>query len=565
MAGEGSFDLHKLISNQGYDCIVETIFSQMDPTTLAQCRLVSKSWKALIDNRKSLLICQFKQLTQIRFDCPEAKVWYKLRRIVVSQRKLSVLELFPEFKQVLVDLERNGTQHDFKSIVVLMKDYAKHQSFPVGKLQVSLNVYKRISRSPLHLAIEDGNQEFVKVLMRRTNFDFQSPVLFNGQMVATYLGLAVRNQAIVELFLDYAIAKGLNLNISDGQGRTAFHYACIHGKLEVVKLFLEKVEEEFLGANILDREGYSPLHLACIGNKPKNVQYLLTLSMQFDINAIDRNGWTLLHLAAKHGYDKVVQVILDASLEQEININAFDFENKTPFTIACMNGHIQVAKLMIDQSRAYQIYLNLLDFQGNSAIHFAFENAHLDIIRLIIDESEDKGISLNQEDDFLRDVFLKVYNKVNSGGRLVFGRRPELWDPMMISSQLLFFSLSIFFTAIFMFTLIMLIVWWFTLFQYSNLILYVFENFIDWLKYYLSQTNQECLPYDYFRIGLILFQKILIFLGIILNDNLLPICPFVLLLLILSTFLITKSKTIWKTHYHLYRYTNYLLLRVLDL
>ena len=90
MAVEGSFDLAKLMTNQGYDCIVETIFSQMDPTTLALCRLVSKSWKALIDNRKSLLICQLKQLTKLKLAYPEAKVWYTLRKILEDQRKLSV-------------------------------------------------------------------------------------------------------------------------------------------------------------------------------------------------------------------------------------------------------------------------------------------------------------------------------------------------------------------------------------------------------------------------------------------------------------------------------------------
>ena len=54
----------------------------------------------------------------------------------------------------------------------------------------------------------------------------------------------------VELFLDYATKKDIDLNIPDGQGRTAIHHACMHGKLEVVKLFLEKKEEEYLGLNV---------------------------------------------------------------------------------------------------------------------------------------------------------------------------------------------------------------------------------------------------------------------------------------------------------------------------
>ena len=97
---------------------------------------------------------------------------------------------------------------------------------------------------------------------------------------------------------------------------------------------------------------WGSMYLACIGNKPENIQYLLTLSLPFDVEPMDRNGLTLLHLAAKHGHDNVVHVVLDASLEHKININAFDFENKTLFAVACMNGHLEVAKMMIYQSSA---------------------------------------------------------------------------------------------------------------------------------------------------------------------------------------------------------------------
>ena len=109
MAGARSFDLPKLILNQGYDRIVEAIFTNMDPITLSRCRLVSKSWTTLIDNRRSILVHQLQQLIQNKLEYPDAKVWYKLRRIVQSQRKYSIIEKFPEFRQVFLDLERNAT------------------------------------------------------------------------------------------------------------------------------------------------------------------------------------------------------------------------------------------------------------------------------------------------------------------------------------------------------------------------------------------------------------------------------------------------------------------------
>ena len=111
----GIFDLSKLISNQGYDCIVESIFTNMDPVTLAKCRLVSKSWKALIDNRRTILVRQLQQLKQNKLEVPDAKVWHKLRRIVESQRKYSIIEKFPEFKQIFLYLQRNATGRQVRS------------------------------------------------------------------------------------------------------------------------------------------------------------------------------------------------------------------------------------------------------------------------------------------------------------------------------------------------------------------------------------------------------------------------------------------------------------------
>ena len=217
-----TFHLSKLIAHQGYDCIVEAIFVNMDPITLAKCRLVSKQWKNLIDNRKSILAHQLQQLKQNKMEIPDdSKVWYKLRRIFQSQRNYSICEQFPEFRQVFLDLERNATVHELRSIVVVLKKYSKHQRFPTFP---SIKMDKKIS--PLQQAIKNGNQEFVRILMKRTKLYFQSPIP----------DLAMHNQSMVQLFLNYAFEKGINFNVPDEQGRTAFHYACMFGTLEVVLL-----------------------------------------------------------------------------------------------------------------------------------------------------------------------------------------------------------------------------------------------------------------------------------------------------------------------------------------
>ena len=440
----GIFDLSRLISNQGFDWIVESIFTYLDPNSLAKCRLVSKSWKAFIDSRRTILVCQLQQLKQIKLEVPNAKVWYKLRRIVESQRKYSIIEKFPEFGQVFLDLERYATGHELSVIVMFLKDYSKHQRFPIGKLfnfKLDLKHFllsKRIVRSPLHQAIRNGDQEFVRIIMKRTKLDFQSPIQVDGQQCVTYLALAVLNQAMVELLFEYALEKHINLNVPDERGQTAFHFACMHGTTNVVKFFLENVLEEFLQVNLLDQDWIiGPLHFACIGNQSETVQLLLDKSDQFgiDINTVDRNGWTLLHLAAHLGHEKVVKVLLEGSIQHDINVNALDFSYKTPFTIACKYGKLTVAKLLIEESRTYGIDLNCLDF-GKSAMHYAIDNLHLDIARVMIDESKDKNIALNQENDPFRTDLLALDAWINSVGGLVYGRRPELWkfhNPLSIT------------------------------------------------------------------------------------------------------------------------------------
>ena len=77
MAGEEIFELSKLISNPGYDWIVETIFSKLDPESLAKCRLVSKACKDRIDNRRSLLVLQLQAMKQLGLNNPSGQEWYQ--------------------------------------------------------------------------------------------------------------------------------------------------------------------------------------------------------------------------------------------------------------------------------------------------------------------------------------------------------------------------------------------------------------------------------------------------------------------------------------------------------
>ena len=497
-------DLHELISNPGYDCVVENIFSNMDPNTLANCRLVSKQWKDVIDNRKALLICQLQHLKlnqlevehsdDFKKDCSKpGRFWNKLRNVVWAKRKQSVIERFPAFRQVFLDLERSATQQELKEIVAFMKNYCKDGRLP--KCLPKDNWNEIFSISPLYQAIELGDPGFVRILLKRSTGATSN---FDNLLYFTHVAVQYNQATIVEQFMDFAREKSLNINAPDKKGRTAFHYACMNGSMNVIKLLLEKVEEELLNVNVLDHDGNAALHWACIGNQHETVQNVFELSTKhgININAIDRNGLTLLHLAAQYGHNKVAKVILEASLERGINVNALDFENRSAFSYACMYGNFQAAKLMVEKSREYQIDLNLVDFQGNSPMNYAVEYLHLDIARVMIDESKDKGIELNQEDDFFRYQLLFIYGILQSIGSLVFGRRQDLWNPLMIAALIAFVGpTSIVFSGIYFWIVIgITIVQW--VFQQEPDIECFNDNFMYWLEDLFLDINEQCGLWD---------------------------------------------------------------------
>ena len=61
-----------LLENQGLCHIVRNISSFLDPKSLAQCRLVSHSWKDLIDNDRKWLIFQLEHILN------QEKIFYVL-------------------------------------------------------------------------------------------------------------------------------------------------------------------------------------------------------------------------------------------------------------------------------------------------------------------------------------------------------------------------------------------------------------------------------------------------------------------------------------------------------
>ena len=80
------------LDNPGLNHIVKLISSHLNPESLAQCRLVCKTWRVLIDNHRTWMVFQLDHIKN------QEKYFYDEKGPYTLKKKLS--ERFPEWNTV---------------------------------------------------------------------------------------------------------------------------------------------------------------------------------------------------------------------------------------------------------------------------------------------------------------------------------------------------------------------------------------------------------------------------------------------------------------------------------
>lgn len=125
-----------------------------------------------------------------------------------------------------------------------------------------------------------------------------------------------------EMF-DFLIAKGADVTIKERHGGTTLHWAAHNDDPEIVKILIQK------GVNVNEKNmmGRAPLHVTARRGCIKATKALLASGAKIDIQ--NRDGGTPLHTAAKMGHKDMVKFLLSKGASKDIANN----KGKTPLQL----------------------------------------------------------------------------------------------------------------------------------------------------------------------------------------------------------------------------------------
>jgi len=380
--------LKELIANPGHSCIVRNISSFLDAKSLAQCRLVSQSWKDLIDNNRPWLVFQLEHIhtkektfvDQEAEDKPSVKTtikerfseWYKF--IQQISRKQSIPRLTEIVRQMWIYMNDQIYDDNPLHSAISKSDTQYVQVLVDCGIDLTMTAQDN-GRTPMHYACRFGSKEMVKLLFKHLpTFDSTS----RNDYGQTIFHLAVRNQdpQVLKLILDRFRFE----DIRDSNGKTIFHLAVYNPDPQVPKLILDMFKYE----DVRDNKGGTMIHHAVVGGPKETIQFLLESRQKigFNLEARSEEGLTILHYACWKRDIEIVDLVFKAleEINSEIDFDTRQNVQATPLHAACMNPKSDVAIQLLQR---FPQKINTSEPFGRHILHIACKFGHLELLKYI--------------------------------------------------------------------------------------------------------------------------------------------------------------------------------------
>lgn len=201
----------------------------------------------------------------------------------------------------------------------------------------NVNSIDRDTKTPLHIAIENSNDEIIGILLCHPSID---------------------------------------LKIRDKFGNTPFAAALTIRNHKAAQNILERIPN---AAEQMDQRGRNFLHVAIMKDDLESVLFLLAIQVDVNSRVHDVNQTPPLHLAAASDNEMVLRNLILAGAR----INEKDATQKTALHIASERGKIELVSALLTNGAAF----DAIDNDGNNALHIAVREGHLGVVRSLLTES----------------------------------------------------------------------------------------------------------------------------------------------------------------------------------
>lgn len=167
------------------------------------------------------------------------------------------------------------------------------------------------------------------------------------------------------------LKENANVNMIDGKGRTALHYACIIGNAAIARLLL-------LHKSKIDAWDHqytvTPLHFAALSGNAECVSLLLKSGAQVNAGIEKRSA---LHCAVQKNAIKCVQILLQHGSNPDSPLCC-----EAPIHVAAEMGFSECLKILIDAGANVS---SLTGGKRNTALHLAAEDDFTECVKLLLD------------------------------------------------------------------------------------------------------------------------------------------------------------------------------------
>lgn len=321
---------------------------------------ISKSIPKLLENGADPNICDISGRTPLHY---AALISKKISKVITTITKHLInrgAALDMRDRDGAIPLHYAAEEGDYEFVNMLLRK----------NTMVQINVRDNAKRTPLHRAVQKKEnlaviQELLKVKASTNIPDFR-------RQTALHLATVAGDLSYVK-----ALLKWSDREAKDGSGRTAFHLAVSNQHFEVTGYLLDKVDK-----TTTDSEGQSVMHSACASGNLKMVELLLCHGIS--PNGIRDDNRTPMHLIFEatyenfsdfsslvrtlHGHEVARRAPGDE--KSHTSVESRDIRGLTPFHIAALNKAMESEYLeVLLQCSAAKT--NIPDEDGNTPLHLA--------------------------------------------------------------------------------------------------------------------------------------------------------------------------------------------------